>query len=148
MKIKGGEKVEAELKKIQKAVKKSKQLKVGFFADATYPDGEHVAQVAFWNEYGTKNIPPRPFFRTTINKFKDSWGNDVLSYLQTKGHKNDFDYAFNRLGAIISMQIRMTIFGWTTPPNAPCTIKHKGFNQPLIETHNMEKSITWKLGDK
>ncbi len=30
--------------------------------NSKYPDGTPVPLVAFWNEYGTRTAPPRPFF--------------------------------------------------------------------------------------
>ena len=50
--IKGGGKLAAHLAKIVANVQKSDGVKVGFFANATYPDGTPVAAVAFVNEYG------------------------------------------------------------------------------------------------
>jgi hypothetical protein len=52
MKIKGGGKLAAHLAAIVANVKKSDGVKVGFFENATYPDGTPVAQVAWINENG------------------------------------------------------------------------------------------------
>ena len=41
-------------------------VKVGFFSTAKYEDGTPVAAVAAWNEFGTKTIPERPFFRRAL----------------------------------------------------------------------------------
>ena len=41
-------------------------VKVGFFSTAKYQDGTPVAAVAAWNEFGTKTIPERPFFRNAL----------------------------------------------------------------------------------
>jgi hypothetical protein len=49
--------------------------KVGWFEGAKYPDGTQVAYVATIQEYGysPKNIPPRPFMRPTIVKYRNTW---------------------------------------------------------------------------
>jgi hypothetical protein len=49
--------------------------KVGWFQGAKYPDGTQVAYVATIQEYGysPKNIPPRPFMRPTVIKYKNTW---------------------------------------------------------------------------
>jgi hypothetical protein len=52
-----------------------KQGKVGWFPEAQYADGTPVAYVASIQEFGSpKNrIPPRSFFRTTIQEKSKDW---------------------------------------------------------------------------
>ena len=52
-------------------------VKVGFFSTARYEDGTPVAAVAAWNEFGTKNIPERPFFRRAIAEMEDGIANII-----------------------------------------------------------------------
>ena len=59
----GGKKYIDELKRI---AKKSEELEVGFFPVSTYGNGLPVAQVAYWQEYGTYNLTVRAVFRTTF----------------------------------------------------------------------------------
>ena len=52
-----------------------REVDVGFFSTATYPDGTPVAAVAAWNEFGTQrggrpHIPERPFFRRAIKSMR------------------------------------------------------------------------------
>ncbi len=58
--------------------------KVGWFEGAKYPDGTQVAYVATIQEYGysPKNIPPRPFMRPTIVKYRNTW--DRIAKLEGK----------------------------------------------------------------
>lgn len=56
--IKGGEALEAYLKALAAKVSKASTLEVGFFENATYPDGEYVAAIAAVNEFGG-TIPAR-----------------------------------------------------------------------------------------
>ena len=63
--IKGGKKLDAFLKKA-KAAKGVKEVEVGFYGTDTYPNGQPLPQVAAANEFGTKNLPERPFFRLAI----------------------------------------------------------------------------------
>ena len=60
-------------KKLEKRLNPKLELEVGFFESATYKDGTKVAQVAYWNEYGTPTIPPRPFFRDAIKEKSKEW---------------------------------------------------------------------------
>ena len=60
-------------KKLEKRFNAKLQLEVGFFSTAKYSTGEYVAQVAYWNEYGTTLSPPRPFFRNAIKDKSKEW---------------------------------------------------------------------------
>ena len=83
--LKGGDKL---ITKLNDLAKETKTLKVGFFKNSTYPDGTYVAQNAFWQEYGTPKIPPRPFFRTAIAQNKGKWSKGFENVLV----KNNYDY--------------------------------------------------------
>ena len=53
-----------KLKKIKDA-----RVRVGWFEESKYDDNTPVANVAFWQEYGTKRgIPERPFMRPAAFK--------------------------------------------------------------------------------
>lgn len=43
-------------------------LKAGILEGATTPNGMNIAQYAFWNEFGTKFSPARPFMRQSVTK--------------------------------------------------------------------------------
>ena len=72
--MRGGDKFRQRLAELAAQATTAK-VRVGIIEQANYEgsDGESVAQVAFWNEYGTATIPPRPFFRNTIAQHKDEW---------------------------------------------------------------------------
>ena len=64
LKTTGGAKLKAVLDRAEKAKSaRAKQIKVGFFSDAEYPNGLKIAAVAAVNEYGLGSAPERPFFR-------------------------------------------------------------------------------------
>lgn len=48
-------------------------VKAGVLAGATYEDGTSVAEIAFYNEYGTSRIPARPFLRTACWNNSKAW---------------------------------------------------------------------------
>lgn len=137
--LKGGDKL---ISKLNDLAKETKTLKVGFFKNSTYPDGTHVAKNAFWQEYGTPKIPPRPFFRTAIAQNKGKWSKGFENVLVKNNY--DYDKAFRLLGVKVAYDIRMSIVNWSEPANAPYTVAQKGFNDPLVKTHNMEKSVNWE----
>ena len=129
-------------KALQRLQQENVVLRVGIIESATYPDGESVAQVAFWNEYGTATTPPRPFFRQTIRDNKAGWSLSVQNLLKS----HDAEMALNLLGQHIQGQLVQTINGWAAPPNAAATVAKKGFNAPLRDTMQMARTINYEVG--
>ena len=108
-----------------------KELHVGF-------KGEN-AQKAHDNEYGVGHIPPRPFMR----KFARDVRNGLrLDKIQEFGGKADY-LQVTQIGAILVSDLQEIIEDWSKPPNAPLTIKIKGFNNPLIHTREMIQSADY-----
>lgn len=102
-------------------------LRVGILDKKTYPDGELVANVGYINEYGQGNIPARPFFRTTIENNRADLPSKVASLMQ----KHDIETALRLVGEHLSDELQESVMTWEEPPNAPSTIKKKGYNAPL-----------------
>ncbi len=120
-------------------------VRVGFLDRATYPDGTLVAQVAFWNEVGTKRAPPRPFMRSMIASKSPRWG--IALGLALKRTRYDARAALRIMGEGISGQLVQSIVNWSDPPNAPSTVAAKGFNKPLIDTGLMQRSVDYQVLD-
>lgn len=120
----------------------NKKLKVGIFESAKYDDGTPVAQVAFWQEFGTAKIPMRPFIRNAIAKNTQKWGDSVKTALIST---NDSEKSLKMLGEIMRGDIVLSLTNLNTPPNAPATIKQKGSSNPLIDTGLLRNSISWEL---
>ena len=185
----GGDKAEAFFNNLKrKYVGPAPALKVGFLANAMYPDGTLVAMVAMIQEFGAKiqreagtvtiyrmvnkagtgfarkgrfvskskanfasthahdayeiNIPPRPFFRTMIAQNKDSWAPTAAALLkQGKSPAEVLDI----MGELLAGQLRASIIAMKTPPNAPSTIRKKGFDDPLIDSGHMLNSVDFEV---
>lgn len=135
-------KVRKRQKDFQSRVFTDKKLKVGIFESAKYDDGTPVAQVAFWQEFGTTKIPMRPFLRNAIAKNMRKWGDSVKTALIGT---NDSEKALKMLGEIMRGDIVLSLTNLNTPPNAPSTIKQKGSSNPLIDTGLLRSSISWEL---
>ena len=119
-------------------------VRVGILGTQKYPakDGKgdvSVAQVAYWNEYGTATIPARPFFRNTIAEKQDEWADNAASRLQQAD--GDVGKALALIGEDVKGDIVETIQNFSEPENAPSTVKKKGFNKPLIDTDGLLKAI-------
>lgn len=129
-------------KKLEERLKPKLELEVGFFESATYNNGIKVAQVAYWNEYGTSTIPPRPFFRNAIKEKSKEWLNLIQStQLKTK----DMGETLAIVGTESSSDISDSITNLSSPPNAKSTIAQKGSSNPLIDTGFMRDSVTYRL---
>ena len=109
-------------------------------------DGLQVAEYAAWNEFGTRNIPARPFMRNYVDNNTDRlirfMANGVtqvaLGNATTSG-------LLNALGLEMQNGIKKSINGGDFAPNAPYTVQKKGSNKPLIDTGVMLNSVTYAI---
>ncbi len=145
LELKGGDKLARVLGELAARIGRGDAgVKVGFLENATYPAGDDraglpVAQVAFWNEFGTSRTPPRPFFRSAIEQHQGEWGDDLANALKLT--KLDTRAAFGIVGTIIKDQIVQSIVDTNSPPLAESTVRRKGFDKPLVDTGVMQRSV-------
>lgn len=139
----GGDKLRMHLNGIAEKIARGKEVRVGFLEGATYPDGTPVATVAAIQEYGTKTIPARPFFRQMIAEKKDGWGSSLGVIL--KASDMDSSKALGLMGEGIEGQLKASINELTQPPLAPSTVAKKGFDKPLIDTAHMRNSVSHEV---
>ena len=141
--MRGGESLSKKLREI--AERRSVSARVGILESKTYPDGQGVAQVAFWNEYGTESgIPPRPFFRKAISD-----NQNVLPKLIGKLLKNnDSETALKLACEHMVDELKQSVMTWSDPPNAKSTIRKKGFNAPLRgKDRLLRNSFSYEVDD-
>lgn len=147
-------------KKIEKRLNAKLQLEVGFFETAKYSTGEYVAQVAFWNEYGTKISPPRPFFRNAVKDKSKEW---LELFRDTQFKTKDIYKTLGIVGTIAKDDIATSITDLSSPPNSDITInggwirhangkafkvKGKKSSNPLVDTGHMGDSVTFEITEK
>lgn len=138
--------------KVMNGIKQLRNSKVtvGWFENTKYNDGLPISQVAYWNEYGTTKdgksfIPPRPFLRQAVSENTKKWRDLVVNDLKKVSEGDlSLEQALNRLGVVASGDVKETIADFSNPPNAPSTIKKKGFNDPLVDTGLMMNSVSHK----
>ena len=123
-----------------------------------------AAQVAYWNEYGTtkntvsmasslygeeapenQHIPPRPFFRTMIDKQSPTWGRLAQAALKLTNYSTQ--KSLEVMGLRIAEQLQKSIIDFKDPGNAQSTIDRKSFDDPLIDSHNMLRSVEYQVDD-
>lgn len=130
------------------------ELEVGFFSDARYgPENDNlqVAQVAQWNNEGSENNPPRPFFTSSIIAPIERKKYDRMFHASIDriiSGKSSFTQEYAVIGKALQNQIKQAIRNWDSPPNSPRTIAEKGFNNPLQDTDTMLNSVEYKITKK
>lgn len=118
-------------------------VSVGFMENATYPDGTPVAAVAFWNEYGKENQPPRPFFREMISEESPNWPKKMAT--AAKATNYDGRKVLGLMGEDIEGALKESINTLTEPGLAESTKKRKGFDKPLIDSSHMLNSVDYEV---
>lgn len=101
-----------------------------------------VAQVGFWNEFGTATSPARPAIRMTVKAKAPSWGKRMAKLAKAV----DYDNAkiLGGMGEVIQGQIKQTINSWPAD-NAPLTVALKGFNKGLIDSSVMVRAVDYEV---
>ncbi len=119
LKSNGGPGWQAAIERLQQKVRSGAHAAAGFQDGETYPDGTPVAQVAAWDEFGTKTAPPRSFMRKTITDHKAEWPKLLAAALKATNY--DVDKALGMVGEKMAAQIREEIASIDGPANAPLT---------------------------
>lgn len=125
---------------------------IGVHEDAGYHEGDDeandlitVAEVAFFNEFGTATAPERSFLRATIDENRKELIRDTNKLLgQVSTGKIKAKDALDKLGLKIQELIKRTILEMNDPPNAPSVAERKGFNNPLVDSRQLWRSIAYK----
>lgn len=125
---------------------------VGFFGQGRYPDGSRVVDIAFFNEFGTKDIPARSFVRGAFFAHQNEIGALIAKEAQqvTLGIKRPAD-AHRIIGAFAASKVahRINTSSQWAKPNAPSTIAQKGLGKPpLHDTERLARSISYVVRDK
>ena len=100
------------LKNLQQVLESAhaEKLQVGWFDSANYTDTLPVSQVAFWQEFGTKSAPPRPFFRPAVEENKGKWtmlvDSGANAVLEGRATMSD---VFDKLGLMTQADIKNKI---------------------------------------
>lgn len=134
-----------------------REIQIGFFETAHYPDGTPVAYVAAIHEFGyaAGNIPPRPFMRPAAADNKAAWASQIAAGVRAslRGAIN-LDSALGQVGFMAAGNVQQAIRAVTSPGLSDSTIrnrrtrKNRNKNQstkPLIDTATMLQAVTSKV---
>jgi hypothetical protein len=142
-KDKGLNAIRAELKKLA-----TLRLAVGVVgAPANYQVSKNatLADIATFNEYGTKTIPARSFMRSAFDENVAGYQSFFVKVIPTIGRGNTGKKALSLLGLKMVSDIQRKIVAIRTPANSEATIARKGFDNPLIHTGRLRQSITFEI---
>ena len=123
-----------------------------------------VARVAAMNEYGVPGgtsggwkVPPRPAIGTALAQNEAKYRRSMQTRLgieaaktarknrSPRQHREAVRKSMMALGEMVANDIRESILGWRTPPNADETIRKKGEDNPLVEDGTLASAFepTW-----
>ena len=143
-----------QLDKIEKELDylKTHTVWVGFVGSEAEKkvNGVVIYVYANFNEYGTNNIPSRPFFRTALNnnrKYIKEQLKELLGKVATG--KMTGEKALKSIGLEVQGLIQDSIKNGNWESNAPGTIRAKnGTGQELIETGSMLRAVSFEIRSK
>lgn len=108
--------------------------------------GLSMAQIAASNEFGAKNVPARPFMRTSFDENVSKINKLVnLQYQAVQDGKKSAEKALTAIGVVMVGLIQQKIRAIVSPPNSPRTIGIKGSSKPLIDFGQMIQSVREKV---
>jgi len=131
------------LKAIEGKIKGPSRVKVGLPAGKA--DSDNIMK-AIWNNFGTQNIPERPFMQNAMRANRSSYRAAMISSASKilRG-ETSLRSVLSKLGTKAQGDIQAEITALSSPPNAPSTIRQKGSSNPLVDTGEMRSSITWTI---
>ena len=114
----------------------------------SHPSGHPPAQIAKWGEEGHFTgwggySPPRPFITVGwLGAISLGKGVNIKKHLTNIVNGEGSIHTTLRRRAEESRETMVKeIRDWTTPPNSQTTIDLKGFNDPLVETGALMRSV-------
>lgn len=123
------------------------QIKIGIQADekGEYENGASVIDVAIWNEFGTKNIPSRPFIRQCFSDNQAAIEKKLRFYALKVLEGEEPKIALSQLGQWYEGKQKQCLLKFPWEPNAASTAKAKGSSKPLVDTSQLVNSIRYEV---
>ena len=117
-----------------------------------------IGQVAFWNEFGTRTIPSRPFMRSSFDTNKAFYNRQIeIMRSEVLSARKTVESSLKKLGFMMRTKIveRIdTAMTWAKKKKkalSPSTVKSKeagalrGPNQPLIDSGKLRSSVDFEV---
>lgn len=107
-----------------------------------------VLDYAFWNEFGTKHIPERPFMRSTLTRYENELLDKSKEILRNIANGANAITQLNILGLFAETKHKQNLMSGNFDPNSPNTIRIKGSSKPLIDTAQMLGLLRFLVRDR
>lgn len=134
--------------KRQLEVARTVEVTVGIHADK-FSEGKSIAFYGACNEFGTNDIPSRPFMRESFDQNIAAIKSDLESqYDLVLAGKSTVRNGLATAGMKHQSRIKNKIVSGMNPPNAPGTIKRKKSSKTLIDTGAMLNSVHYVVSGK
>jgi len=117
-------------------------------------DSLSYAQIGTIQEYGATvihpdgkpvDIPSRPFTARSFDANKSKIISDIVAMQKAMMAGQRMKPIAQNIGDKQALRQKQTMEVWSTPPNSARTVKHKGFNNPLVHTHAMIDGVKAKV---
>lgn len=112
------------------------------------PSNVTLADVASFNEFGTRRIPARSFMRSTFDENLDAYSRWIERLLPTLGITRSAQGVAEMIGIKMQADVTQKIVDLKDPPNAPATIARKKSTNPLIHFGHLRQSIAYEVRKK
>lgn len=134
------------MKRIMQEIRKAHNLEVavGILSGSRNGEGASIAEYGAYNEFGTKDIPSRPFMAISFDEYKIQIDKDIARQTQLLATGNvTARQALTVIGEKHASRIKTTIKNRDFLPKlAESTIKaKKGSTKTLIDTGALRNSI-------
>lgn len=113
-------------------------------ADGSTVAGPSILEAAIFNNFGTKDIPSRPFMDKATPAIAAAWKQQKADIIRkiNRGEEAEAMKELNAAGEAAKTIIVLEIDAMTSPANAKSTVKRKGSSHPLIDTGAMKGAVT------
>ncbi|RID87058.1 hypothetical protein D1953_07000 [Peribacillus asahii] len=150
-----GMQIKAKNKYLAIPTKEAGEKRPKDFGDKLFkPKGKNILALA--NRDGTLttmfilkesvNIPERSFIRSTFDENERDWAEFIENQIEkVLSLEITARQLFERLGALIVGDIQKKMTDLRTPANASLTVANKGSSNPLIDTGELRRHVTWKV---
>ncbi len=151
----GGERLKATMEQVKKALQQAGgyEVAVGYPVgvdnlgqpDPNYDSGASVIEVALANNYGI-GVPQRPFMDLAAKDMKKTYTR-VMEKLGPKiiDGTAKVEKVLEVAGMEAEEDVRKAIMDGPWEPNSEATIKAKGSDRPLVDTHTLHNKVTSKV---
>ncbi len=107
-----------------------------------------LVDIAMWNEFGTVDIPSRPFMRDSVDKHEAAINHMLTEQKDALLHGATAREILNTAGLFQQDLIQTEIEQGDFVANAPVTVRRKGSDKPLIDTGTMKNSVHYQIFKK